>query len=268
MAVPVFLSSSYYYHELVGVDDVQDIIDDFIDQVTLHNVPAWTNPAGNLCVSPVDAVGRFFDVNFTRTSQYKLDLVLRDQNAVTICTRRLTIPSANTVIIRIFTGEYHYYIDAVNASAAPGYLHGGILDLSPELQNAHDHYVYGNGSFTTADATTSADTSNSFMIDNASVLAAQRVVVHKGSSTSAIGNQTPGSARVHRPKELYCKPTGDATNYKWAGRAYQQLLVSDKLSQGVSIVVPIDIGSTGTFMVCGAPISSADAYRLHAVRMA
>lgn len=268
MAVPEFLSSSYYYHELTGISNVQDIITDFIDQVTHFNIPAWTNPSGNLCVSPVDAFGRFFGVNFTATTQYKLDLVLRDQNAVTICTRRLTIASANTVTVRIFTGEYHYYIDVANGSAAPGYLHGGILDLSPEAQNAHDHYVYGNGSFTTADAATSFDASYSFMMDNVTAQATQRVVTWKGSSTAAIGNYTPNGGRLYRPKELYCKPTGEATNSKWAGRVYQQLLVPDSLAQGVSVVVPIDVGATGTFMVCGAPPSGSDLYRLHAVRIA
>lgn len=268
MAVPTFLGSSYYYIEIPGISDVQTIIDEFDDQVMLHNVPAWTEAVPGTFASPVDADGRFFDVTFTRTSQYKLDLALRDQLGNTICTRRLTIPSTNKVTARIFTGQYHYYIDVENASVAPGYLHGGILDLSPEAQNAHTHFVYGNGSFTTADAITSAAWTNEFMMDNATIGATQRVVTWKGASIVSIGNYTINGARVYRPKELYCRPTGETSTSKWAGRCYQQLLVPSGLAQGCKIVIPIDIGTTGTFVVCGAPVSDTDGYKLHAVRIA
>ena len=72
------------------MSDVQTIMDDIDHQVKNHTTPAWTNPSAGLYKSPVDAVGRFFDVLLTRVTQQKLEWRVRDYLADTICTRRIT----------------------------------------------------------------------------------------------------------------------------------------------------------------------------------
>ena len=80
MAAPAFLSSSFAYFERQGVSDVQTIMDDIDHQVKNHTTPAWTNPSAGLYKSPVDAVGRFFDVLLTRVTQQKLEWRVRDSD--------------------------------------------------------------------------------------------------------------------------------------------------------------------------------------------
>ena len=269
MSVPAYLNSSYRYLERKGVSDVQTIMDDFASEV-LANSPVWTSGGGRY-TSPVDGAGRFFDVLFTRATQQKLEMTVRDQNAATIAVRRINCPSGNAWTVRIFTGQFHFVIDVEVVSAAPEHLLGGILDLSPEAQNAHTHYVYAGGSRSSADAAGSADLTYAAMIDNIAAVLGQRCVtwgLRSGGGNGCLF--TLGGSRIHRPRQMYCTPTGGAGFY-YAGQVYQSLLVpKPNLGFYTELVIPIDPANstvTGTFKVCGVTPGTYG-YRSLAVRIA
>ena len=268
MAVPAFLNSSYRYFARVGVSDVQTIWDDF-EAECLANSPPWTRTggAGGLLTSPVDADGRFLDVQLSWVSAQKLQMVLRDQNAVTICTRRINCPSTNTWTVRIYTGQYHFYIDVEMISAVAETLHGGILDLSPESQIAHTQYVYGNGHRTSGDVASNNNQLYSWMVDNITAATTTRNVGWGGGSTVVSGLQTLAGYRVHRPREHYVTPLGGGSP-RFAGRAYQVMTVPKTLTFGSVVTIPIHIGATGQFRVISGIADQSYGDRRYAVRVA
>jgi hypothetical protein len=249
MAIADFLNSSKYFFERAGVTDVQTIMDDFATQV-LANVPAWTNPTGARYASPVDGAGRFFDVEFTRTTQYKLTIVVRDQSGTTIMTRRIQIPSANGSIVRIFTGQFHCFIDIQTQSTDPEYFWAGILDLSPEVQNVHSKYVFAYSTRTTADVYGAGYFQYAFMIDDAAPASIQRICHY---ACEVTGRPRPQRDLlgfwIFHNLMFYVQPVGGG-DHRYAGRAYQCLLVpEDAGDPGTELTIPIDAGVTGQFMI-------------------
>jgi hypothetical protein len=254
MAAPAFLSSSFAYFERQGVSDVQTIIDDIHDRVLNHASPAWTNPSAGLYRSPVDAVGRFFDVLMTRVTQQKLEWRVRDYSANTICTRRINLPSANTWTVHLWLGENHLEVGVDCGSAAPEFLTAGLLDCSPDAQNSHTHNVYGHGSRTNGDTADGyASVIYAIMWDNNAAGAAYTVRLQTFSPQSygQAAVLTMNGARMYREAAYFALPTGEASNYKIAGRRYHTLICDANLPHFSRVTVPIDIGMSGTFMVTG-----------------
>lgn len=265
MAIPEFLSSSYRYFYRTNVSDVSTIISDFESEV-LANSPVWTKLGTGFYKSPVDSHGRWFDVTLTRITQYKLEMVLRDNNGNTICTRRINAPSANNWDVRIYTGSHHFVIDVLNISTAPEALYGGILDLSPESQTAHTKYIYGNGYRNTSDIASTYDILYAAMIDNTTPTIALRSVSYGTGSTAGGGAITITGYHLSRPREMFVTPTGGG-NMRYAGRCYQTLLVPDDQIPGSIVTLPIDSSETGEFCVIGGIATSANARYRVAVRV-
>ncbi len=251
MAIPAFLNSSYRFFERVGVSDVQTIMDDFAAEV-LANDPPWTNPSGTLYKSPVDAAGRFFDVLLTRATQYQLEWRVRDQNAAVICTRRIVIPSVNSSLVRIFTGQFHAIVDVDTVTTSWEALVAGIVDLSPAAQSAHARYVYGGGSRDIATSRAWYWWPDLAMIDDATPTLATRCTTFNPAGTANLGKLLASGLRVHRPVELWAKPVGLGSQFRYAGRAYQQIIVGENYpwAEGL-ITLPIDAGVVGTFRNLG-----------------
>jgi hypothetical protein len=248
---------------------VQTIIDDFEDEALSTTAPsmgapgvqwaAWTSEGGGVYKSPVDGVGRFFKVVLTRVTQQKLSMEIRDQNLVSICTRRINCPSTNGWTVRIFTGPFHALIDVFMGSAAAEALYGGILDQSPDPQGAHQHYVYGGGSRDAADTKSNNCWDQVAMVDDTTaVLSTGRGGLYRHwQSGAAVGRKTLSGARVYRPVEMWCKQTGAGGMYGYvhfAGKRHQALLCPASLAFGALVYVPIDTGVLGEFRVIGGVI--------------
>lgn len=233
----------------MGVTDVQTIIDDFEDQVLTTNLPVWTSPSANVYVSPVDGYGKFMRLEFTRTDATRLDLVVKDQNGITLMTRRILLP-ANGSHVRIYTGQYHACIDVYDYSSSPEWFMAGILDLSPESQTAHSRYVYCWGSRDTADAYGQGWFKYFYMIDDVAPASYRRVNQYSGPvSGYATPNIDAMGYWVMQPALFYCKASG-GTYYRYAGKAYQTLFVSRFMGDvGSTIEIPIDAGVTGKFKI-------------------
>jgi len=108
----------------------------------------WSEPSSDLFKTPVDASGRFMDILCTRISASTIEFRLRDQNAVTICTRRITIDTSPGCDVFIHGSIYSVYIETLRA--IPEVFRAHIVDPSPDLKSDHARYVCGSGYLTTA----------------------------------------------------------------------------------------------------------------------
>lgn len=249
MSVPVFLSSTYSYFTRQGVTDVQTIMDDF---ATKAAAKGWTNPGAGLYKTPVDADGRWLDVLLTRITQQKLEWRVRDQSGNTICTRRLWIATGTSVAAHIFVGEYHAHI-SVDWGIGWEYVHAGILDQTPETQASNSRYVFGNGTRTNTDTADSYSAwTYAAMMDNATAYLGNRATQYSGNSSYYLGWTTNGN-RIIRPWGMWTKVSGDSTNPRFHGRAYQCVMLPNDIAMGTKVTLPIDAGLSGLFMVCGIP---------------
>ena len=121
----------------------------------------------------------------------------------------------------------------------------GLLDLSPDAQDAHTQYVWGRGSRSTGD-TLDADgdrTTDFFMIDNGTP-DSQRRVLAKGAD--AVGTSVPltsgGGSSVYFPADVRAN---FSVVERIAGRPYNILFGS---TAGASITIPVGTASeTKTF---------------------
>jgi hypothetical protein len=269
VSAPEFLCSSYRYFTRASVSDVQTIIDDFKSETVSHG--GWTEVSAGLYKSPPDDFNRWFDILLSKITAQKLECRVRDPNGVTICTRRINLPSTTTWSVFIYTGQFHAIIDVDPGASAFETLQAGILDLSPEAQNAHTHYVYGTGSRSTAD---SVDNNGAYtclyLIDNVTPVVTNRVSLFMGAGSTNVGVRTLNGSRVYRMREVWGYPVGTSSgNQKFAGRCYQQILLDGFVTVGAEFLVPIDTGLSAKFKVTG--ISAQSGYTTYwrtAVRIA
>ncbi len=103
-----FLTGNVYYHQDLGVTDVNTIITE-ITTLALAAVPAWTNPSAGKLVSPLDAAGRQFTVQFNRIAATNLEMVLTDPQLRT-STRRAQIAGAGSTI-NYYINQYGLFLD-------------------------------------------------------------------------------------------------------------------------------------------------------------
>jgi len=272
MTAPAFLTSSFYYYIDYGVSSMETVLNDIVAALAL-NSPGWTvtdNRPGTdsvTCVSPVDSSvtpHRFFTCVFSNVSGHSnlwLQCVTTDQNGVTLGTFVIEGTASNTWIMRYFTGQFHIIVDIEKDSAASEALVAGILDLSPEAQSAHSHYCYCHGSRNSSGALANNNLWFASMVDNVTVTDSNRVVSYNNSYS--YGNpqatlRSPAGSFIFKP--VIHVATNTLNTVSQAGRRYQQLLGSSNLTtEGGTLVVPTDIGSTGTFMMVGGLVSTGGA---------
>ena len=251
MAIPAFLGSSFFYLERTGVVDVQTIIDDFQAQV-LANVPVWTNPSTGVYVSPVDGFGRSFKLVFTRGNAQSLYVVIVDQNEITIATRMIMIPSTNATHVRIYTGQFHFAIDCNTITTSPEFICGGILDISPEPQNAHSRYVWAMGPRTAPNSYNEYYWGYAVMLDNLYPSNAARINWYLADYINAIAVIDSMGYWITQPLMLYVN-AGSSPN-RYAGRIYQMVFISKIAGGGgTEIILPVDAGVTGKFKILSGP---------------
>jgi len=127
---------------------------------------------------------------------------LRDQNGGTVCTNRISCPATNTWKVAIFTGQYHFVIDVYTELSSPEWLYGGILDLNPESQNAHNHYVCGHGKRAGNDWEQYSQITAPAIVDKAAPATVLRANARCGVGLSYYGIQMLNGSRVYRLHEL------------------------------------------------------------------
>lgn len=253
MTVPNFLASSFRFLEIAAVTDVATIISSFRSETVTLGSPVWTEPSTALFKSPVDANGRFLDVLLTSVSATNLEVRVRDQNGLTIYTRRMQIDALGNTV-RIYSGQFHFCIESVRATSELAW--GGILDKSPESQVSSSVYVFGSAYRTTADTVdgNGSTTWTQFMLENGSPAARNRVYNRGTILTGSVVEPVSASGSfLFYPADMATQP---GTTLQFGGRAYQAYLLDSSFSPGSEVLIPIDDSSTGTFKVLGLATSN------------
>lgn len=245
MAVPVFLQPSFNYLQTLGVTDVAASITRAETQAVALG---WSNPGAGHIISPPNSVGQFIEIELTRIAATTIEMVFTDSFSRTF-TRRCDTPASFTE--RMYLNTFGFFFDPGNGEG----LWGSLLDLSPELQDAHDQAFVGHGSRDAAgslDSTFSAvggeilDASN----PRAYVPLVKAGLVPRGSldcQGNCLYSQT--GSRMWYP----CAYVGEviSTTKRYRGRVFQALWVSDNDPAQSEIVVPLDQASTGLFKLTG-----------------
>lgn len=292
MAVPMFLNSSYHVYHAAAVVDMLGTAGDTHGLSVIYNAlsgqtPAWTltdnrdgTPPTVTAESPHDADGRFFKMVFTDiagSSDLKMSMALTDQNAspVTGTTPawnvRVNAPAGAAWDVWVFSGQYHFCIEFYFGTQLPEFFKAGITDFTPEAQTQNTHYVYGQGSRTTADSLSYNDSASAWMIDNVTPVNTSRCGGPQGLGSSCDGQSTPGGYCRFVPVEYWCTATG-ANTRTWAGRGYQHIYAPYPNYYGQifpnrsRVTIPIDLGTTGIFQVA-CPVAGGYLYHKIAYRV-
>ncbi len=240
-------ASSFDFFQRAGVVDVATIITDFRARV-LGQVPAWTEPVAGSFQSPVDGVGRFMTVALTRVSATRLNVVVTDQNAITIINREIQISGGGTTI-NYYTGQFHAYIEANEAT--PEIAQAGILDETPLAQNAILDYVFANAYRNNGGGIDGVGGSVNleWMLDNGASGLLNRFRSWGQTPAAVLGLKDPTGALQFFPADMFATVSGVNG---WIGRAYQVYLCDASIPFGTQKTIKIgDAGETGVFQVIG-----------------
>lgn len=259
MAPPTFLANNFSYLETPGVTDVANTITRIIAQALAMG---WSNPSGNIIQTPANSVpGQYIQLDFSRQAATTLRMVFTDSFGRTF-TRQTNTPA--TFIERLYFNTQGFAFDPANTEG----LWAGIMDLSPELQNAHDQWPIGHGARDSGGTLAgNFQTNGAMQLSSASprtyVGTALTILAPRGNAVST--TPTAGMLPFSQPGGRLWYPAiqiGPATGtvFRIRGRVYQMLFVSESEPDQSEIVVPIDGATTGTFKVLGFPVA-AQAWR-------
>lgn len=245
MTVAAFLNSSHYYNTIAATYDVQDIIDELGTILKTTNSPVWTEPVAGTFKSPVDAFGRWFSVAVSRIDADTIQYVVKDQYDNTIRTSRMDLNADPGNEVKIYSGQYHLWIDSMRAT--PENFRSGLLDLSPQAQDAWNTVVY-SAAYRTSDGTSGGESKRLSIAGQADseVLVVTPNAQNYAFYTDPLGNNIywPLFVRNHSTSQL-------------VGRMYQVVLCPKSIAAGAEVTVPIDTGVTAKFRVAGATTSEA-----------
>ncbi len=257
-------ASSFDFFTNGGIVDVATIITDFRARVT-GQTPAWTEPVADTFKSPVDGVGRFFEVTLNRLSATQLEFIVTDQNAITICDRSIEISGGGDTV-NYYTGQFHAWIEILVAT--PEVAQSGILDETPLAENAIQNYVWGNGYRNAGGGIDGGGSTfgQEFALDNGSSSDQSRFRAWGVATNGAVPGLRDGAGNLqYFPVDMFINIAG--TN-EWIGRMYQAYLCDQSIPAGTLKTVPIDTTGLvlGTFRVIGG-LGQVDCMKV-AVRVA
>jgi hypothetical protein len=256
VAAPTYLANNFNYLRTTGVTDCTATITRLIAQAVAIG---WTNPSGNTIKSAVNGVGQFIKMTFTRISALNLEVLFEDSLGRTF-TRRTQMP--NPYVEDLYFNTYGMAFDPGNGEG----IWGSILDLSPELQDAHDQFAAAHAARDTANTlagnfqTSAAGQLNSasprvYVFTNAITILAPRGNLLSATPTAGMLPFSQPGSRLWYPV-IQVGPVNSAGDMRIRGRVFQMLYVSESESTGTEIVVPIDGASTGVFKVLAFPVAA------------
>lgn len=243
MTVPAYLANAFNFLETPTVTDVLNTIARMKTQALALG---WTNPVGDTLVSPANSVGQQITVALSKISATNLQMVFTDSLGRTI-TRRCQTPASFTE--RLYFNTFGFAFDPGNGEG----LWGCILDLTPELQSAHDQFATCHGTRTAADAidvTMSAHASCPLSSASPRVYTPTAVTTWfaRGSLDSFAGQRLSQSlSRMWYPNVQL----GFSTGVVWRvrGRVPQSIFCSSAEAAQSEFTVPLDQATTGLFKV-------------------
>ncbi len=246
MAAPRYLANLFNYLETLTVTDVANTITRINSQAALLG---WTSSGAGNIRTPVNSAGQYIDLTFTRISATNIQMVFLDSLGRTF-TRRCQVAASFTE--RLYFNTQGFGFDPGNGEG----LWGSILDLSPELQTAHDQWAAGHGSRTAADVLDNLfKTGGAEQLSSANPRVYAPIVATVMIPRGAFTNTGTGGAnftslagsRLWYPVIQAGPSTG--TTKRVRGRVFQMLYVSGAEAAQTEIVIPLDGSNTGTFKV-------------------
>lgn len=276
MAVPSFLSTEYGYTQLALITDVQDIIDELVTVLTGLSNP-WSHSTGTF-TSPQDAGGNYVEFTLTRISATNLEVVVvdhvnRNMLGTGSTARRMQIPASGDRV-SIFYGENYVWVETLNPStvqAEAEHFGCGLLDLSPEDQDAHNRTVWARARRSSGDSLDAhGDTWTDFyMIDNAATGGVQRrpIDVRMFIGTNVMFRRISGK-HIYKPVDLAAND--NAGTPLVAGRMYQAFIVIGSYEPWSEIQIPVDDSpeTLGTFKVTNCREDGTNEFARIALRIA
>jgi hypothetical protein len=246
MTAPAYLANAFNFLETLTVTDVANTITRMLSQAALVG---WTSGGAGNIRTPVNAAGQYIDLTFTRVSATNMQMVFLDSLSRTF-TRRTQVPASFTE--RLYFNTQGFAFDPGNGEG----LWGSILDLSPELQTAHDQWAAGFGARTAADALDglfktggaeqlSSATPRVYTAVVASILHPRGGIINSGAAACCFNSKS--GSRLWFPVIQQGPVTG--TTKRIRGRVFQMLFVSGLEAAQTEFVVPLDGANTGTFKV-------------------
>jgi len=264
--VPSFYNTDFRRIEAAGSTDVQDVIDDIIDELTVQLPVAsrWTALGGGEYRSPYqDPTGanRFMSVVLVRDSAVLLSFQVKDKNGTTVIDRSIQFTTSFTY--RIWSGPYHLCVEFEYGTATYEQAYAVMLDPTPfGLQSVWPYVCAWTNRDSIGTATHTPFAFSCWMTD-ASV-PSYRIMMSILTSIDATLKTTGGNDIV-LPAEVSV-----ISNSVWygAGKMYQFAVVSSLIAYKTAMTVPLDSGTTGQFEVLGLPSYGTANSGLLAIRKA
>jgi len=266
MTVPSFYNTDFRRIEVAGSVDVQDVIDDIIDELTVQLPVAsrWTALGGGEYRSPYqDPTGanRFMSVVLTRVSAVLMGFHIKDKNGTTI--RNGSIQFTTSFTYRIWSGPYHLCVEFEYGTATYEQAYAVMLDPTPfGLQSIWPYVCAWTVRIANGTADVTAYANNCWMTD--AVGANARIMMSSLTSIDATLKTTGGNDIV-LPAEV---SVSSSSTWYGAGKMYQFAVVSSLIAYKTAMTVPLDSGTTGQFEVLGRGSAGANNSGLLAIRKA
>lgn len=248
MTVPSFYNTDFRRIEVAGSVDVQDVIDDIIDELTVQLPVAsrWTSLGGGAYRSPYqDPTGanRFMSVVLVRDSAVLLSFQVKDKNGTTVIDRSIQFTTSFTY--RIWSGPYHLCVEFEYGTATYEQAFAVMLDPTPFGLQSVWPYVCAWAARSSAGV---ADTTNyaiSCWMTNG-VSPSYRIMASTLGIDAAL--KTTGGNDIVLPAEVSVM---SSSIWYGAGKMYQFAVVSSLIAYKTAMTVPLDSGTTGQFEVLG-----------------
>lgn len=266
MAIAPYWATAFLKVIVSNVTDVNQIITAFRTAVTI-TLPLgsqWVESPSGTFTSPADPVsGYTMTLVFTRNAALQLIISCKDQNGVTVMNGGISPVSGLTV--PFYVGPTHFWIQVSNDSVTGvngSYIAAVIADPTPEAKNASTTVVFAKTVLTSAFATTNVFSPDSWLcIDSAGATPNNGGTNGlAGGPVWQVGNGltlkfiTAAGTELAEPVAGNIRTVGNGfTHLRHSGIFPQFAWVDRGHAVGSSVVVPIDIGVTGTFDVVGTP---------------
>lgn len=265
MAPPSFLNTAFAFQTVTGVTDVTTVRDAVITMITstlpttatnvFPNGQRWTIVSGTRYKSPVDAAGRYMEVDFTRLSAGAMNWTVADPTG-SITTTKMDL--SGTTSAEISAGPGHLMVALLNA----GTWEVGrafIADPTPEPLGSTNVYVYATSYRQTGGSLVTNGNNWTFWgfrylggtttgLSGAAV-EASGVPLMPAQDTTGTQLRTQAGSSIAVPQFVSIPLSAGNDSLRNGGRLYQVITVDSSFTAGQDITVPIDTGSTGVFRV-------------------
>lgn len=252
MSIASYFNTDFVRVQLVGVTDVQSIIDE-INTILTSTLPVdsrWTNlGSGQYRCAAQDPAGanRFFSVQVVRISATRLQWVVYDQNGSAVVDGRIDI-SATGSTVRIWAGNYHLGVDGGELA------YGMLLDMEPFDGTSWNSYVVA---YTRRDSLGSprseATSMYCIMLDGYGGAPVQRRIVpfNCAHRFTPIYAQTDYGSRIVVPAQIQMRVGGGSD--RWGGNMYQAVVTDGNMPNYAEIEIPLADGVVGIFELTSLP---------------